>query len=526
MLLNDCSDYLREEKGITTTCRIAGGWVRDKLLGSDSQDIDIALSDMMGLTFAEHLAEFARTKGVKTGTISRIAQNPDQSKHLETATFRFLGLDIDLVNLRSEEYANNSRIPTGVAFGTPREDALRRDATINALFYNIHERCVEDFTGKGLDDLRDGIIRTPLPPKETFQDDPLRVLRCVRFASRFGFDIVLEVQEAAKDLTIQEALVSKVARERVGEEVSKMMKGRNPLCAIKFINDLSLYHSIFSVIPSDISATFSATPGSAHDSLVAASILHALLHPVHSLPLPTLHPTLLSAVKADPSCKARLYLATNLTPYKNISYSDKKKKIHSAIDFVVRESLKLGTQNHYLDGIPALFAAAQLLKDRTLNVENHQKPSERVAIGLLLRDKAIHNANTGTHWTTSFLFSLVQELVPHYDVLHDKLDASVAASLIELYNMFVARIEELGLPDTLQTKPILDGREVINALGADRPGAWTGRVMAKILEWQLENPQGTKETCISWLKQEQHDGRLELDNVIAEPSSKRARTKR
>jgi len=131
VLFDDCANYLRKEKGINTTCRIAGGWVRDKvnlwfyylfsfpsisvqLLGSDSNDIDIALSDMMGLTFAEYVTEFAHKKGVKTGTISKIAQNPDQSKHLETATFRFLGLDIDLVNLRSEEYADNSRIPSEV----------------------------------------------------------------------------------------------------------------------------------------------------------------------------------------------------------------------------------------------------------------------------------------------------------------------------------------------------------------------------------------------------------------------------
>jgi tRNA nucleotidyltransferase (CCA-adding enzyme) len=68
----------------------------------------------MGLPFAEHLAEFAKTKGIATGTIAKIAQNPDQSKHLETATLKLYGLDIDLVNLRSEEYAENSRIPTGV----------------------------------------------------------------------------------------------------------------------------------------------------------------------------------------------------------------------------------------------------------------------------------------------------------------------------------------------------------------------------------------------------------------------------
>jgi tRNA nucleotidyltransferase (CCA-adding enzyme) len=132
MLFDDCSKYLTKEKGINTTCRIAGGWVRDKvnlflffpflpisvrclqLLGSDSNDIDIALSDIMGLTFAEYLTEYAGSKGVRTGAIGKIAQNPDQSKHLETATLKILGLDIDLVNLRSEEYADDSRIPSEV----------------------------------------------------------------------------------------------------------------------------------------------------------------------------------------------------------------------------------------------------------------------------------------------------------------------------------------------------------------------------------------------------------------------------
>lgn len=121
----------------------------------------------MGLPFAEHLTAFAHAKGVEIGTITAIEQNPEQSKHLETATFKIFGLHIDLVNLRSEEYAENSRIPTEVvsilpflkkstcnnffppkSFGTPLQDALRRDITINALFYNVHTHNVEDLTGK------------------------------------------------------------------------------------------------------------------------------------------------------------------------------------------------------------------------------------------------------------------------------------------------------------------------------------------------------------------------------------------
>jgi tRNA nucleotidyltransferase (CCA-adding enzyme) len=91
---------------------------------------------------------------------------------------------IDLVNLRSEEYAADSRVPV-IEIGTPEQDAMRRDLTVNALFYNINTGQIEDLTGKGISDLQARICRTPLDPLQTFMDDPLRVLRAVRFARRF-----------------------------------------------------------------------------------------------------------------------------------------------------------------------------------------------------------------------------------------------------------------------------------------------------------------------------------------------------
>lgn len=98
-----------------------------------------------------------------------IPANPDQSKHLETATLRLHGLSIDMVHLRNETYTEHSRIPT-IAVGTPKQDAERRDFTINTLFYNLNTGEVEDYTGRGLQDIKDGIIRTPLEPKVTFMD--------------------------------------------------------------------------------------------------------------------------------------------------------------------------------------------------------------------------------------------------------------------------------------------------------------------------------------------------------------------
>jgi len=108
-------------------------------------------------------------QGVETHRVAVIMSNPEQSKHLETARMKINDIWVVLVNLRSEEYAHHSRIPT-MQFGTPEQDALRRDFTINALFYNLNEGVVEDLTGRGLEDLRGGLIRTPLAAKETFLD--------------------------------------------------------------------------------------------------------------------------------------------------------------------------------------------------------------------------------------------------------------------------------------------------------------------------------------------------------------------
>ncbi|RYG67237.1 hypothetical protein EON64_07880 [archaeon] len=135
-LLLDCLSHFHKN----TTIRVAGGWVRDKLLGKVSQDIDIALDDQSGLEFANLVNQFLALKGLEVRTIAVIQANPDQSKHLETANLKVLGFELDCVNLRAESYAD-SRIPI-IRLGTPLEDALRRDFTINALFFNIHTRQV------------------------------------------------------------------------------------------------------------------------------------------------------------------------------------------------------------------------------------------------------------------------------------------------------------------------------------------------------------------------------------------------
>lgn len=232
-----------EALGKGTTLRAAGGWVRDKLLGNESCDIDIALDNLPGDEFAQYLHDREKANG-KMSSIGVVKENPAQSKHIRTASFRFHGLDLDINNLRSETYTEHSRIPEVQFAKHPSEDALRRDFTMNALYYNLNTQEVEDFTGTGLADLEAGIVRTPLPASRTFVDDPLRVLRAIRFATRFGFKLDSDIREAWTHEDVREGLMNKVSRERVGIEISKMMANHSALDAIKILMESGLIHLI------------------------------------------------------------------------------------------------------------------------------------------------------------------------------------------------------------------------------------------------------------------------------------------
>ncbi|CAM9285362.1 unnamed protein product [Ectocarpus fasciculatus] len=176
--------------------------------------------------------------------VALITSNPEKSKHLETATLRIDNFWVDFVNLRTESYVQDSRIPS-INIGTPMEDSFRRDLTINSLFYNVNTGTVEDYTGKGTSDLRLGLVRTPLPPCETLLDDPLRALRAVRFASRLGFRVHPELMEAGRDPRVHEALCTKVSRERVGCELDQMVRSASPLRAFELMDGMKILPIVF-----------------------------------------------------------------------------------------------------------------------------------------------------------------------------------------------------------------------------------------------------------------------------------------
>lgn len=231
---------VNQSRNVGAILRVAGGWVRDALLGRPSHDIDVAIESadpsrhITGETFAREIVAFQEAAAVaapggtspgKQPTISVIKVNPEKSKHIETAQLTVMGFPLEFCHLRHDAYCDVTRVPT-VRPGSPLEDALRRDFTVNALFYNLHTQLVEDYTS-GLEDIRKSLLRCPLDPRVTFLDDPLRMLRGIRFSGQLGFrldDAVL----ASVDAMLISALEQKVSRERLGIEWLKMMGGPAP----------------------------------------------------------------------------------------------------------------------------------------------------------------------------------------------------------------------------------------------------------------------------------------------------------
>lgn len=238
---------INNEMHLGVTFRVAGGWVRDKLLNKPSDDIDIAIDKMTGQSFVNKAIEYKNAhpeSPIDLESIYTVKQNVEKSKHLETTALDIAGLKIDFVNLRSETYGD-SRVPQMQLSDDPKVDALRRDLTINSLFYNVNNQQIEDFVG-GIQDLQNMVLRTPLDAKKTFLDDPLRILRVLRFNSRYpNSKIDPAIIEAMKQPEVQKAYRDKVAPERAGKEIIKMFEGNNVIPALRVLFDTNFDKSVF-----------------------------------------------------------------------------------------------------------------------------------------------------------------------------------------------------------------------------------------------------------------------------------------
>ena len=221
------SNYIQEHN---LEAYVVGGFVRDLILQENSKDIDIVVVGD-GTLLAQEVADILRVKSVSI------------FKNYGTAHFKYKDLDVEFVGARKESYESNSRKPF-TQRGTLKDDQFRRDFTINALALDLrgefYGNLVDPFNG--IEDIRNRIIRTPLDPDLTFSDDPLRMLRAIRFATRLNFKIDTKCLEAIKNESERLEIIS---RERISDELNKIILTKTPSRGFKLLNATKLLHQFF-----------------------------------------------------------------------------------------------------------------------------------------------------------------------------------------------------------------------------------------------------------------------------------------
>ena len=208
---------------------VIGGYVRDHYLRRPCTDIDITVVGS-GIELAEALGRELKT-------------NVSVFKTFGTAMLRWKGMEIEFVGARKESYSEDSRKPA-VESGTLRDDQLRRDFTINAMAWSLNDDTfgrLEDPFG-GMDDLEECIIRTPCDPDTTFSDDPLRMMRALRFASQLGFDIEPLTFEAIER---NRERINIVSAERITGELNKIIASPVPSIGLELLDMTGLMPLIF-----------------------------------------------------------------------------------------------------------------------------------------------------------------------------------------------------------------------------------------------------------------------------------------
>jgi poly(A) polymerase len=224
-VISEIADKLNQET------YVIGGYVRDLILKRPSPDIDVVTIGS-GIQLAELVAK-------KLGPNIQVSV----FKNFGTAMLKYQSLEVEFVGARKESYQEDSRNPV-VEDGTLEEDQDRRDFTINAMAICLNKdrfgELVDPFGG--IQDIENKIIRTPLEPGITFSDDPLRMMRAIRFASQLGFKIEEKTLEA---ISKNKKRIHIISKERIGEELNKIILSSKPSVGFKLLDKTGLLEIIF-----------------------------------------------------------------------------------------------------------------------------------------------------------------------------------------------------------------------------------------------------------------------------------------
>ena len=469
-------NILKKNNLTSTICRVAGGWVRDKLLGKESDDIDIALNDMKGSTLANLINEELYPGKNKVGIIQ---QNVEKGKNLETATIKVCQTWIDLVNLRCED---KNKI------GTPITDAERRDLSINSLFYNINEGKVEDFTNKGIHDLENGIIETPIDAEITFRDDPLRILRMLRFAIKYKFRIGFNINnyiEKNKEEIVKN-FYDNISKERIEKELYKVFNMNNSSFAIAYLYSFNILDIIL--------LTKNYDQENNYDNIFLK------IANLYILGEYLLEKTKIFEIEMNPENFNKIdYSLLLLTLYfRNIKNNNDNSLMNQQI---LKFTYKTSTD--YLKSNYLMCAYFDELYN-LINQENYN----RLFIGKVLRKITYKNILPCLYASIAYEYIEKTQL----NNLMNDIDNNLLQNIIEKNKRFLSYIINEDMMHIDKMKPLFNGKEILEKLNM-KAGKELGILIEYLIDEQIKEPKLNKDDAIALLKKKKDEiGLIVNDN--------------
>ena len=491
----------------STKAYIVGGFVRDNITGIPSNDIDIMLSNISGEDFAKLITKHLNIKDPHV-----IKENPEASKHITTAK-SYIPVpsgkiqEIDFAQSRKEVYNPDSRIPQ-ISDATPEEDALRRDFTINTVFYDIMNNKIVDFSGKGIQDLITNTLRTPLDPLKTFQEDPLRILRAIRFAAKYSLKIDKETYRAMKDPSLQDMIRNKISRERIGQEIEKTLKNPNANYALQLLKDIGLWDTFIS----------ESVRGSKYEGQLSRTDMPQE-NPNHKLDLWAHTMAVIQGVidkyrDAEPEKRIVMILAALMhdigKTYTKIWGESKTHPGHRSYHGHEEESAKI------VELILKYLKMEPYIKEVSRLAQYHMRPH------VLIRDEG------GARSLRKFIRQIGEVSLNWLDVFNLAVADAQAKDIIQdpkitkEYKILEQKLQEAlsslstSIRQDTSIKPILDGFEIMKILNINA-GPHMKEIKEFVRELKDENPNITKEEAAQKLKEKYQNIKIASEELEQKP---------
>lgn len=418
---------------------MAGGFVRDELLGRKSKDVDFLVTGgpNSGLEAAEFIAKrLGIYKDGSNPVIFPTYYTAKLSVPINTGT-----QEVEFVAPRKEKYQKGSRKPD-VAPGEIQDDVMRRDFTVNSLLKNLHTGEILDFSGRGQQDLKKGILDTTGDPNVIFGEDPLRILRAIRFAIKYNFKLPLRIIKSIKRFSGE---LHNISTERINDEINKILVLDNPSRALTLFRITGILE-----------------------------ILMPELHQLHKLKQNAYHKkdalghTLDVLDASSPELTQRLAAL-----FHDIGKAATKTEKNGKIQFIGHAQIGADIAENIMRRLKYPTA---LTNKVSKIVKNHMDLKSAGPEATELKDSTLRK----------FVFRVGDVLDDLLSVIHaDNISHSESASMPQQIEKIRERLTNMDINKILNTKSVLDGNQ-IRALGAQGPEI--AKIKDRILLKSLENP--------------------------------------